>query len=45
MRRTLWLMGVGCVLFVLAHQVGLAVLFGVTWVVLYAGRRLLVGRR
>lgn len=44
MRRVSWLAGGGCVLFALAHQVGLAVLFGVVWLVLFLGRRWLVRR-
>jgi len=34
-----------CVIFALAHKVGLAVLFGFGWLVLWVGRRWLAGRR
>lgn len=44
MRRVLWLLAFMCVLFALAHKVGLAVLFGVIWLVLHLGRRWLVRR-
>jgi hypothetical protein len=44
-RRVIWGMFWLCVIFALAHKVGLAVLFGLVWLVLFLGWRWLVGRK
>jgi hypothetical protein len=45
LHRVIWALFWLCVMFAFAHKVGLAVLFGLGWLVLWVGRRWLAGRR